>query len=74
MQKDELWKIYTEKNPDFLTGPVKFTAKGLKKFFDQTFEMGAKSVKREKQPNSSPSNNQFGDLMGDLFGKSNPFG
>jgi hypothetical protein len=35
MQKDELWKIYTEKNPDFLTGPVKFTSKGLKKFFDQ---------------------------------------
>lgn len=38
MNKEMLWKIYTEKNPDFLTRGANFTAMGLKHFFEQTWQ------------------------------------
>lgn len=41
MTKDQLWKAYTDKNPQFLgSEPVTLTPAGLKKLFDQTFDMG----------------------------------
>ena len=38
MNKDELWEIYTRKNPRFKSEGARFTASGLKKFFDQTWD------------------------------------
>jgi hypothetical protein len=40
MTKDELWKIYVEKNPQFADPAARFTmtGAGLKKLFDQTWE------------------------------------
>lgn len=38
MDKEQLWDIYTRRNPRLLVGPVQFTAAGARKFFDQTWE------------------------------------
>lgn len=40
MSSQELWKIFTDKNPTFLeeSGVHRFTSKGLKKFFDTVWE------------------------------------
>lgn len=40
MTREELWTIYTKKNPQFLEGGVTFTPAGLKKFFEQTWDQG----------------------------------
>jgi len=41
MTKEQLWKIYTDKNPSFLGDkPVTMSPQGLKKMFDQTFDLG----------------------------------
>jgi len=42
MKKDELWQIYADRNPAFLADGAKFTAKGLRKFFDQTWDIAHK--------------------------------
>lgn len=40
-KKQELWKAYVDKNPQFDgDGEVTMTAAGLRKFFDQTFDYG----------------------------------
>lgn len=40
LSKDELWQIYVDKNPHWLTGGVTMTPDGIKRFFDQTFALG----------------------------------
>lgn len=40
MDKERLWKIYVDRNPCFLTDGASFTAAGLRKFFDQTWDAG----------------------------------
>ena len=41
MNKQQLWKIYTDKNPSFAgDGEITLTAAGLRKLFDTTFEQG----------------------------------
>lgn len=42
MTQQDLWQIYTSKNPSFLDSGATFTAAGLKKFFDQTWEQAHK--------------------------------
>jgi hypothetical protein len=40
MTKEELWKIYSKKNPSFNgDGNVTMSAKGLRKMFDTTWEI-----------------------------------
>lgn len=39
MSKDELWQLYVRKNPGFLTDGASFTPDGLRKFFDQTWDV-----------------------------------
>ena len=40
MTKEQLWKIYSRKNPSFNgDGNVTMTAKGLRKLFDTTWEI-----------------------------------
>lgn len=47
MNRDELWKIYVAKNPQFAEEDSRFTmtGKGLKKLFDQTWEQAEKHGK-----------------------------
>lgn len=40
MNKEELWARYVKKNPTFVTEGARFTATGLRKFFDQTYDQG----------------------------------
>lgn len=44
MTKDELWKVYCKRNPSFADPQAKIvmTGHGLKKLFDQTFDLGVK--------------------------------
>lgn len=39
MTKHDLWQRYLARNPKFLTEGAHFTAEGLKKFFDQTYDV-----------------------------------
>jgi hypothetical protein len=75
MEKEELWNIYVSKNPLFLKGPINFTANGLRKFFDQTYDMGEKNgLEKNSKPNNYPNKNDFGDIFGSMFGGKDPFG
>jgi len=72
MNKDSLWKIYTDKNPQFLEGTIKFTPKGLKDFFDQTFEQGVKhgkggSSSNYKKPDPPKEPSFDNDVVNNLF-------
>lgn len=40
MTREQLWSLYTAKNPHWLTEGATLTPAGLKKLFDQTFECG----------------------------------
>lgn len=41
MKKEDLWAIYVRKNPEFDSdGNVTMSAKGLKKLFEQTWDVG----------------------------------
>jgi predicted secreted protein len=73
MRKDELWKLYVDKNPHWLDAGVAFTPAGLKKFFDQTFDLAhdqgmviGRALEEKKAGKSSSSS---GDLFDKLFGK-----
>jgi hypothetical protein len=39
MTKDELWTAFVRKNPSLVNSTVTFTAKGLRHFFNRTFEI-----------------------------------
>jgi hypothetical protein len=39
MTKDELWLVFVKKNPALLSANVTFSAAGVRKFFDRTFEI-----------------------------------
>lgn len=76
MTKSQLWKIYTDKNPKFLTEGCSFTAAGLKKFFDTTFDQahdqgvlnGRALEKMEKKPSSSSDSSPY-DIFSEMFKK-----
>jgi len=65
MTKEQLWKIYCEKNPQFAKddGDVTLTVRGLKKLFDQVFEQGEKHGR-----GSSKSDPVFNNIFGSGFG------
>ena len=73
MNKDELWKIFTKKNPNWLTNGANLTPAGLKKLFDTTFdqghELGVKNGKALQQRYAWKDNaksNPFSDLFDGL--------
>lgn len=39
MTKDELWSAFVKKNPSLVNATVTFTAKGLRHFFERTFDI-----------------------------------
>jgi len=69
MNKSQLWKIYIEKNPVFLEGNIRFTQKGLKDFFDQTFEQGVKEGQSKSKSKSSNGSDMTDFLKDILSGK-----
>ena len=56
MTKEQLWKIYSKKNPSFNgDGNVTMTAKGLRKLFDTTWEIAM--YEGEEEPVEKTSQN-----------------
>lgn len=41
--KATLWKLYTDKNPHWLTDGVELTPDGIRRLFDQTFDLAHKA-------------------------------
>lgn len=68
MKREELWKIYIEKNPSFLTDGANFTAKGLRDFFERTFDQGFIEGKKQKNDIYQGSEN-FYDIFSDFLSK-----
>jgi len=63
MTKQELWLIYVNRNPSFEGGEnILISPKGLKKLFDQTWELAQEAAKKEKKLDS-------GGLFDSLFKK-----
>ena len=69
MKKQDLWKIYCDKNPAFLddAAEITFTGRGLKKLFEQTYDIAhdhgvanGKALAKKDNPKPSSSMN---DLM-----------
>lgn len=79
MKHDELWKTYTDRNPQFLgTEPVTMSPAGIKKLFDQTYQQGYEQGKKTaealaalaRKGNPPPSHGSlFDSLFDSLFGK-----
>ena len=68
MRQHELWARYCASNPDFAKedARITLTGRGLKKLFDQTYEMAhkegvanGKAMERKKQASSNPFGNFF---------------
>lgn len=71
MTKDKLWEIFVAKNPKFLTEGAAFTAAGVRKFFDQTWDAGhdqglanGRVLGAEEERKRSPK-----DLFSGIFGR-----
>lgn len=67
MTREALWKIYTDRNPQFLVegGQVTMSAAGLKKLFDQTWDQATQAAEAKKP---APSSTAADDLYERLFG------
>ena len=68
MSKDELWKAYSSKNPQFEgEGNVTMSRAGLRKLFNQTWDQAhAQGVKngRAAQELQTKSDSLFGKIFG----------
>lgn len=58
MTKQQLWGIYTTKNPSFLEdGFITLTKDGIKKLFDQTWDQGFQAgMNQSNQATPTPPN------------------
>jgi len=62
MTKSELWNVYVKSNPSFEgQNNIIISPKGLKKLFDQTWEMA------QERPIKSSSSME--NIFADIFGK-----
>lgn len=72
MTKEQLWKIYSRKNPSFDgDGNVTMTAKGLRKLFDTTWEIAMYDGEEEAVEKTSHSFQQESaslDMLKSIFG------
>lgn len=57
MNREQLWEHYCNRNPQFKRGPVTMSAAGLRKLFDQTWDMAQKHevVRQVRSTESRPS-------------------
>jgi len=71
MTKEELWKVYSNKNPSFEgSGNVTLSAKGLRKLFDTTWDVAMYDGEEEGQdePRSYRSSSANLDALKSIFG------
>ena len=70
MKKSQLWKIYVAKNPSFAgEGNVTMSVRGLRKMFDQTWDLAIHEGEPEHEP--APVNDSKGvDDLRKIFGMS----
>jgi hypothetical protein len=72
MTKEQLWKIYSRKNPSFDgDGNITMTAKGLRKLFDTTWEIAMYDGEEEPVEKTSHSFQQESaslDMLKSIFG------
>ena len=72
MTKEQLWKIYSRKNPSFNgDGNVTMTAKGLRKLFDTTWEIAMYDGEEEPVEKTSQNFQQSQaslDALKSIFG------
>jgi len=61
MQKEDVWAAYTKRNPGFQTGSVSFTSNGIRKFFDQTWDLAYKQGLEDGSQLSKPTSPIIGD-------------
>jgi len=67
MTQQELWEFYTSKNPHWLEDGAKLTPQGLRKLFEQTWEVGYKAG--HSQAVTAALAEQFGEGLSDLYRK-----
>ena len=66
MTKERLWQIYLEKNPSFRGETIRFTAAGLRRFFDKTWDTAyfdGEDELPEPGPVNSPRSASINDLL-----------
>jgi hypothetical protein len=71
MTKEELWKVYVNKNPSFNgRGNVTMSAKGLRKLFDTTWDVAMYDGEEESEdePRSYHSSSASLDSLKSIFG------
>jgi hypothetical protein len=70
VKKSQLWKIYVAKNPSFAgEGNVTMSVRGLRKMFDQTWDLAIHEGEPEHEP--APVNDSKGvDDLRKIFGMS----
>lgn len=72
MTREELWKIYTDRNPQFLVegGQVTMSTTGLKRLFDQTWDQATQAAEAKKPvPSPTAGDDLYERLFGGGFGK-----
>ena len=62
MTKETLWLIYIEKNPKFMQeeAHITFTSKGLRQFFERTFDHALEEGKKQARDEKSTWEKAFG--------------
>jgi len=71
MTKEELWKVYSNKNPSFNgRGNVTMSAKGLRKLFDTTWDVAMYDGEEEgeEEPRPYHSGSASVDALKSIFG------
>jgi hypothetical protein len=70
MTKEELWKVYSNKNPSFNgRGNVTMSAKGLRKLFDTTWDTAMYKGEEEEETEPYISGNTTNlDALKSIFG------
>ena len=70
MKKSQLWKIYVAKNPSFAgDGNVTMSARGLRKMFDQTWDLAIHEGEEENEAPPATDSKGVADIM-KIFGMS----
>ncbi len=75
MTKEELWKIFTDKNPCFVESGARFsiTADGIRKLFNQTWdaahEKGFSNGKAWQEMQKAKTDEKRNDLWERMFGR-----
>lgn len=72
MNKEELWDAYCARNPQFAEPgkQITLTSDGIKKLFEQTWEIAEKAAKEEAEKSAA-----WREKIRNMGGKySNPFG